>query len=52
MCIRDRAVCDRIAVMSRGELKEIRNTADWNEESIMACATDVAETEKDESTDE
>ncbi len=46
------AVCDRIAVMSRGELKEIRNTVDWNEESIMACATDVAETEKDESTDE
>ena len=46
------AVCDRIAVMSRGELKEIRNTVDWNEESIMACATDVAETEKYESTDE
>ncbi len=36
------AVCDRIGVMSRGELKETRETADWSEESIMACATDIA----------
>ena len=32
------AVCDRVAVMSRGRLKEIRNVKDWTEEAIMAVA--------------
>lgn len=32
------AVCDRIGVMSRGRLKEIRATKDWTEESIMNVA--------------
>jgi ribose transport system ATP-binding protein len=32
------AVCDRIGVMSRGRLREVRATKDWNEASIMACA--------------
>lgn len=32
------AVCDRIGVMSRGRLKEIRPTTDWSEESIMNVA--------------
>ncbi|MBI1346864.1 ATP-binding cassette domain-containing protein [bacterium] len=32
------AVCDRIGVMSRGRLKEIRDTQDWTEESIMNVA--------------
>ena len=32
------AVCDRVAVMSRGRLKEIREANDWTEESVMAVA--------------
>lgn len=32
------AVCDRIGVMARGRLREVRRTADWTEESIMARA--------------
>lgn len=32
------AVCDRIGVLARGRLREIRAAADWTEESIMACA--------------
>ena len=31
-------VCDRIGVMSRGSLRDIRPAAEWNEESIMSCA--------------
>jgi len=31
-------VCDRIGVMSRGYLREIRPATDWSEESIMTCA--------------
>jgi ribose transport system ATP-binding protein len=31
-------VCDRIGVMSRGYLREIRPAAEWSEESIMSCA--------------
>jgi ribose transport system ATP-binding protein len=38
------AVCDRIGVMSRGRLREIRPTDRWNEESIMACAVEIEET--------
>lgn len=32
------AVCDRIGVMSRGRLKEIRAARDWTEEAIMNVA--------------
>ncbi|MBX3422949.1 MAG: sugar ABC transporter ATP-binding protein [Pirellulaceae bacterium] len=32
------AVCDRIAVMARGQLQEIRAAADWTDEEIMRCA--------------
>jgi ribose transport system ATP-binding protein len=38
------AVCDRIGVMSRGRLREIRPTDRWTEESIMACAVALDET--------
>jgi ribose transport system ATP-binding protein len=31
-------VCDRIGVMSRGALREIRPAAEWSEETIMTCA--------------
>ncbi|HTN04840.1 MAG TPA: ATP-binding cassette domain-containing protein, partial [Planctomycetaceae bacterium] len=32
------AVCDRIGVMSRGRLREVRPTSEWTEESIMNVA--------------
>ena len=32
------AVCDRVAVMSRGQLKQVRAAQDWTEESVMAVA--------------
>lgn len=32
-------VCDRIAVMSRGRLVQVRPTAEWTEESLMTSAT-------------
>ncbi|MEQ8787917.1 MAG: sugar ABC transporter ATP-binding protein [Pirellulaceae bacterium] len=32
------AVCDRIGVMGRGRLREVRPTSDWTEEQVMACA--------------
>jgi ribose transport system ATP-binding protein len=32
------AVCDRIAVMARGRLKEIRPAKEWNEQSILHAA--------------
>jgi ribose transport system ATP-binding protein len=31
-------VCDRIGVMSRGRLRDLRPTAEWTEESLLACA--------------
>jgi len=31
-------VCDRIGVMSRGCLREVRPAAEWTEETIMTCA--------------
>ena len=33
-----RAVCDRIAVMARGVLRETRPVDQWTDETIMACA--------------
>ncbi|MFQ5734265.1 MAG: sugar ABC transporter ATP-binding protein [Planctomycetaceae bacterium] len=32
------AVCDRIAVFARGELRDVRPTAQWTEESILSAA--------------
>jgi len=32
------AVCDRVGVMSRGRLKEIRPASEWTEEDIMSVA--------------
>ena len=32
------AVCDRIGVMSRGELREVRDTVAWSEDDIMSAA--------------
>lgn len=32
------AVCDRIGVMARGELREIRDARDWTEDDVMASA--------------
>ena len=32
-------VCDRIAVMCRGQLRDVRDASDWTEESIMHVAT-------------
>jgi ribose transport system ATP-binding protein len=31
-------VCDRVGVMSRGRLRDVRSADDWTEESVMACA--------------
>lgn len=38
------AVCDRIGVMSRGELREVRDAAEWTEEDVMAAAIAVNDT--------
>jgi ribose transport system ATP-binding protein len=35
------AVCDRIGVMSRGQLREIRPAAEWTEEAVMSVAVSV-----------
>jgi ribose transport system ATP-binding protein len=32
------AICDRIGVMSRGELREIRPVGEWTEEAVLSCA--------------
>ena len=32
------AVCDRIGVMARGEMKEVRAAADWTEDEVMVAA--------------
>ncbi len=32
------AVCDRIAVLARGRLHDVRPAADWSEESLIQCA--------------
>lgn len=33
------ATCDRIAVMVRGEIRDVRPASDWSEESLMLAAT-------------
>jgi ribose transport system ATP-binding protein len=32
------ATCDRVGVMSRGQLREIRPANEWTEEEVLACA--------------
>jgi ribose transport system ATP-binding protein len=32
------AVCDRVAVMSRGELRGVRPAREWTEEDVLTCA--------------
>ncbi len=32
------AVCDRIGIMARGQLREIRDARDWTEDTMMAAA--------------
>jgi ribose transport system ATP-binding protein len=34
-------VCDRIAAMSRGRLRQVRPASQWTEESLMACAVEA-----------
>lgn len=38
-------VCDRVAVMSRGRLRQIRPAREWNEETLLACAIAAEESE-------
>jgi ribose transport system ATP-binding protein len=38
------AVCDRIGVMSRGEIRAIRNADQWTEDEVMATAMALEET--------
>ena len=42
------AVCDRVGVMTRGRLAEIRDAKDWDEEELMAAALSEVETSKGE----
>ena len=37
------AVCDRVAVMSRGRIREVRDARDWSAESAMAAAITLDE---------
>ncbi len=32
------AVCDRVGVMARGQLREVRAAKDWTEETVLSCA--------------
>jgi ribose transport system ATP-binding protein len=32
------ATCDRVGVMSRGRLREIRPASEWTEEAVLSCA--------------
>jgi len=38
------AVCDRIAVMSRGRLRRVLPARDWTEHSILQAAMGLEET--------
>jgi ribose transport system ATP-binding protein len=37
------AVCDRIGVMARGRLRDVRPAAEWTEEAVMAAAIAIEE---------
>ena len=32
------AVCDRVGVLARGQLREVRAARDWTEEAVLSCA--------------
>ena len=38
------AVCDRIGVMARGQMREVRDAHDWTEDDVMATAITLEET--------
>jgi ribose transport system ATP-binding protein len=38
-------VCDRVGVMARGRLRQIRSAGDWNEETLLACALEADRSE-------
>jgi ABC-type sugar transport system ATPase subunit len=40
-------VCDRIAVMSRGRLQDVRPADQWTEKQIMASAIEASITSND-----
>ena len=42
------ASCDRLGVMSRGRLREIRPVSKWTEEEVLACAVSEDQAEADE----
>jgi ribose transport system ATP-binding protein len=35
------AICDRVAAMARGRLREIRPAGDWTEHSLLRAACDL-----------
>ncbi len=37
------AVCDRIGVMARGQIREVRDAKDWSEDEVMAAAITLDE---------
>lgn len=39
------AVCDRVGVMTRGRLREIRAAENWTEEEVMSCAIGIRDAE-------
>ncbi|MEM1070153.1 MAG: sugar ABC transporter ATP-binding protein [Planctomycetota bacterium] len=38
------SVCDRVGVMSRGEMREVRDASQWTEDDVMASAIALEET--------
>lgn len=38
------AVCDRVGVMARGRLREVRAAKDWTEEAVLSCAISGSDT--------
>jgi ribose transport system ATP-binding protein len=44
------ATCDRLGVMARGRLREVRPIAQWTEQEVLACA--VGEDQSGDQTDE
>ena len=40
------AVCDRVAVMARGRLRDVRPANNWTEETILRCAIGSQEVDK------
>ncbi len=43
------AVCDRIAVMARGHLRDVRSASEWDEESILQMAIGLSDNDLDDS---